>query len=133
MTVQLDRPREPGIRAPQRVDVAGCFGVEDPRPRVATPEEMIAAAAKVLAGRGHGRHRKPDTRDGLLCRVADRLSRWAAALRVALLLAAGGCAMAAVVTTTNPRIAASLGTFVAFASVVGACAVWPRRTRVPRR
>jgi hypothetical protein len=94
---------------------------------------MIAAAAKVLAGRGHGRHRKPDTRYGVLCRVTGRLSRWAAALRVALLLAAGGCAMAAVVTTTNPRIAASLGTFVAFASVVGACAVWPRRTRVPRR
>jgi hypothetical protein len=133
VTVQLDRLREPGIRAPQRVDVAECFDVEDPRPRVATPEEMIAAAAKVLAGRGHGRHRKPGTRDGLLCRVTGLLSNWAAAARVALLLAAGGCVLAAVVTTTNPRVAASLGTFVAFASVVGACAVWPRHAHVPRR
>ncbi|WP_328608845.1 hypothetical protein OG943_06910 [Amycolatopsis sp. NBC_00345] len=121
------------MSAPQRVDVAECFDVEDPRPRVATPEEMIAAAAKVLAGRGHGRHRKPGTRDSRLSRVASLLSGWAGALRVCLLLAAGGCAVAAVVTTTNPRIAASLGTFVAFASVVGACALWPRRTRVSRR
>ncbi|MDT8913245.1 hypothetical protein [Amycolatopsis sp. PS_44_ISF1] len=99
---------------------------------MASAEEMIAAAAKVLAGREHGRHRRPESGDGRLRRLAGPLSAWVAAVRTVLFLLAGGCAVAAVVTTTDPRIAASLGTFVVITSLVGAGALWPRRTRVPR-
>lgn len=98
-----------------------------PERRIASREEMIAAGARVLARRGRGRHRKPDTRESWLQLLAGVISAWAPTLRVCLLLVVGGVVLAGVALVASPQIGVAVGTFVAIASSVGAAAIRPRR------
>ncbi|MFF0145955.1 hypothetical protein ATK36_0442 [Amycolatopsis sulphurea] len=99
-----------------------------PERRIASREEMIEAGARVLARRGRGRHRKPDTRESWPQLLAGVISAWAPTLRVCLLLVVGGTVLAGVALVASPQIGVAVGTFVAIASLVGAVAIRPRRT-----
>ncbi|HEY3690472.1 MAG TPA: hypothetical protein VGL46_09230 [Pseudonocardiaceae bacterium] len=132
MTLPPDLSDVPDEQHPERVGVAVGDLYPVTCPRIATREQMIAAATKVLAGRGRGRHRKPGSRDGWLCLAVSVLSGWAATLRVCLLLTVAGGVMVGVAAMTSPPVGFSVGTFMAVSSVVAAGAVKPRRRRLPQ-
>ncbi|MFD2469312.1 hypothetical protein [Amycolatopsis silviterrae] len=98
-----------------------------PPRRVATREEMLASAHRVLARRKHGRHRKPETREPWASRAADFVVAWAATLRMALLLLAGTAFLTGLVLMNSP-IAGVAVTSVVLAAGVAAWVARPRRS-----
>ncbi|GAA3579562.1 hypothetical protein GCM10022222_75440 [Amycolatopsis ultiminotia] len=124
MTVLADIGEKPGR---SRVRVTVDWPPARPERRIATPEEMIAAGARVLARSGTGRHRKPDTREPWLSFLAGLLSAWAPMLWACLLPVAVVAVPAGLVLVASPQIGVAVGTFVAIAGLVGAAAARPRR------
>ncbi|WP_406633740.1 hypothetical protein [Amycolatopsis sp. WGS_07] len=98
-----------------------------PPRRVATRDEMLASAHRVLARREHGRHRKPDTREPWASRAADFVVTWAPTIRMALLLLAGTAFLAGLVLMDSP-IAGVAVTSVMVAAGVAAWVARPRKS-----
>jgi hypothetical protein len=132
VTVPVADGATPDKASPQRVEVVVGHTeiVEIPKP-FPTADEMIAAAAPVLACRGrghhHGRHRR-HVRGGWLCLATQVLGAWAPTFRVCLLVAVSTLAVIAALMTTGPEIAASLGSFL---TGLTALAIWTARARRP--
>ncbi|MGW4396583.1 hypothetical protein ACWEHA_14925 [Amycolatopsis nivea] len=89
---------------------------------MATREEMVASAHRVLARRKPGRHRKPDTREPWMSRAADFVVAWASTLRMALLILAGAAFLAGLVLMNSPVAGAA-------ATLVAGVAAWVARPR----
>ncbi|WP_051166241.1 hypothetical protein [Amycolatopsis orientalis] len=89
---------------------------------MATRDEMVAAAHRVLARRQRGRHRKPDTRESWTSRAADFVVAWAPALRMALLLLAGTAFLAGLMLLDSPIAGVA-------ATLAAAGAAWAARPR----
>ena len=113
--------------------VLDCTEVEELPGRLATRDEMLAAADRVFIGRGHtrGRNRKP-AREGWLCLATQVLSGWAPTLRVCLLVAVGGVVVVGAVVSSAPAIGASVGTLVTGRSVLAVWTASARRVPEPR-
>ncbi|MCR6484009.1 hypothetical protein M8542_14385 [Amycolatopsis sp. OK19-0408] len=130
MTVQPDIGKTPDKEGPHRVKVVAKHG-DDVRPRrIASRDEMLAAADRVMIRRGLVRRRR-FTGDNWLCLAMAILAGWAPTLRVCLLLAVAGGIIVAVFMTSGPAVGASLSTLVGGLSLLGAWAMRPRRGRVP--
>ncbi|MGV9296699.1 hypothetical protein [Amycolatopsis sp. NPDC003676] len=125
---QPSEPLHPDPEHPSRVRVVVDWDpFSRPPRRIATRDEMVASAHRVLARRQHGRHRKPDTRDPWATRAADFVVAWAATLRMALLLLAGTAFLAGLVLMDSP-IAGVAITSVTLAAGVAAWVARPRRS-----
>ncbi|MGW3993939.1 hypothetical protein ACWEF6_10670 [Amycolatopsis sp. NPDC004772] len=130
MTVQPDNGKKLDNDAPDRVKIV-TRKADAPEPRrIASREEMLAAADRVMIRRGLGRQRRR-TSDNWLCLAMTILAGWAQTMRVCLLLAVGGGIIIAVFMTTAPAVGTSLSTLVGSFSLLGAWAMRPRRGRVP--
>ena len=130
MTVQPDIGKAPDEDGPRRVKVVP-ENIEEAQPRrIATRDEMLAAADRVMVRRGLVRRRRW-TGDSWLCFAMTILAGWAPTLRVCLLLAVSGGIIMAVFTMSGPAFGASLSTLVGGFSLLGAWAMRPRRGRVP--
>ncbi|WP_377869818.1 hypothetical protein [Amycolatopsis halotolerans] len=121
-------PQHPDPDHPSRVRVVVDWDpFSRPPRRIATRDEMLASAHRVLARRKHGRHRKPDTRDPWATRAADFVVTWASTLRMALLLLAGTAFLTGLVLMNSP-IAGVAVTSVTLAAGVAAWVARPRRS-----
>ncbi|OAP27015.1 hypothetical protein A4R44_03008 [Amycolatopsis sp. M39] len=119
-------PLRPDPEHPARVRVVVDWDLcSRPPRRVATRDEMVASAHRVLARRKPGRHRKPDTRDPWLSRAADFVVAWASTLRMALLLLAGTAFLTGLVLMNSPIT----GVAVTSATLAAGVAAWAARPR----
>ncbi|WP_275295855.1 hypothetical protein, partial [Amycolatopsis sp. La24] len=122
-TPQPPPPNHPDPDHPARVRVVVDWDpFSRPPRRVATREEMVASAHRVLARRKPGRHRKPDTREPWMSRAADFVVAWAAMLRMALLLLAGTAFLSGLVLMNSPIAGAAV-------TLVAGVAAWAARPR----
>lgn len=128
-SVEPNRPADslhPDPQHPARVRVVVDWEpFSRPPRRVATRDEMVASAHRVLDRRKRGRHRKPDTRAPWTSRAADFVVAWAAALRMALLILAGTAFLAGLVLMDSPIA----GVAVTSATVAAGVAAWLTRPR----
>lgn len=131
-TPQPAEPLRPAPDHPARVRVVVDWDpFSRPPRRVATRDEMLASAHRVLARRQPGRHRKPDNRDPWISRAADFVVAWAATLRLALLLLAGAAFLTGLALMNSP-IAGVAVTSVTLAAGVAAWVARPRRSPTHR-
>lgn len=130
MTVQPDIGKTPDKDTAHRVKVVAKHVEDVPRRRIATRDEMLAAADRVMVRRGLVRRRRW-TGDNWLCLAMTILAGWAPTLRVCSLLAVSGGIIVAVFMASGPAVGASVSTLVGGLSLLGAWAMRPRRGRVP--
>lgn len=86
--------------------------------RIATRDEMLAAATKVFARRGPGRHRKPVARGRWVCAASETLSWLAPVLWGCLQLSFAASVISAVALLINPVVGVAVAGLVLICSVV---------------
>jgi hypothetical protein len=136
VTVPVTDGASPGKTSSQRVKVVvGYTTIVDVAKGFPTPEEILAAAAPVLACRGRGHHHSRHRRhlhSGWLCLVTQVLGAWAPTFRVCLVVAVSTAAVIGAFVTTGPEIAASLGSLLTGLTALAIWTACARRVPEPR-
>lgn len=86
--------------------------------RIATRDEMLAAATKVFARRGPGRHRKPVARGRWVCAASETLSWLAPVLWGCLQVSFAASVISTVVLLISPVVGVAVAGLVLICSAV---------------
>ncbi|ATY14039.1 hypothetical protein CU254_29180 [Amycolatopsis sp. AA4] len=86
--------------------------------RIATRDEMLAAATKVFARRGPGRHRKPAARGRWVCAASETLAWLAPVLWGCLQLTFAASVISAVTLLISPVVGVAVAGLVLICSAV---------------
>ncbi|MGW7535388.1 hypothetical protein [Amycolatopsis sp. NPDC054798] len=86
--------------------------------RIASRDEMLAAATKVFARRGPGRHRKPVARCRWVCAASDALAWLTPAFWACLQLFFAASVISAVVLLVSPVVGVAVAGLVLICSTV---------------